>query len=224
LCRQADRPSSCTSQCLGHFANPLARYNIPGELGSIDEGFRLLNFCWYTNQDPSGLADVMTDADAIHHHTSVPAGKVRASIWARQRELAHSLFIPPYLEVIEKIASPFIHLITDYWSPQASFANGKVLLIGDASALMRPHIAFSTNQAAFQCMLVVELVKGELSSRTWDWQITRFTYLHWRRSVWFGEYFQRPLYSSLFAAVSYWAAAAVQTARYWSGTMPQAGA
>ena len=179
-----------------------------------------MNFCWYTNQCASGLRGIMTDTEGVEYHTSVAPGKVRPDLWAKQCALARSIFIPQYLEIINNIKSPFIHLFTDYWSPQACFADGKVLLVGDSSCLVRPHIAFSTNQAAFQCMMVEKLVKGELSPKMWDWQVTNFTYMHWTRSVWFGEYFQSPLSTSLWTALRYWSIALVHRIRYVLGKMP----
>ena len=193
------------------------RYNIPGERGSLEVGKRLLNFCWYTNQDESTLAEIMTDKNGHRHYTSVPPAKVRDTVWKAQQALANSLLIAPYKEIISKIASPFVHLITDYRSPRASMAEGKILLVGDAFTLYRPHIAFSTNQAAWNCMMVEKLVKGEMAAAVWEQEMTRFAYLHWCRSVWYGEYWQRPLWLSVFSAARYWMAAVRQLVRYWCG-------
>ncbi|MCJ1390653.1 hypothetical protein MMC18_003514 [Xylographa bjoerkii] len=196
-------------------------YYIPGKDGSLDQGKRYLNFCWYTNvATGAALADIMTDVDGTEHHTSLAPGKVRPPIWERQRKLAHGVFHARYLEVIDKIASPFVHKITDYYSPEAAFMGGKVMLVGDAAALLRPHIAFSTNQAAYQCKLLEKVVKGEMSREEWNWHVTRFTWLHWLRSIWFGEFFQRP-WTSIFAALPYWAAAGVERVRYYTSVIPQ---
>ena len=207
--------------CFESRTNQFARYNIPGHDGSLEEGKRLLNFVWYTNHEVSDLTELMTDVDGFEHRISIPAGKVRPELWAQQQKIARILFIPPYLEVIEKIASPFVHLVTDFCTPQASFVNGKVLLVGDASALLRPHVAFSTNQAAFQCMMVEKLVKGETTLKQWDWQITRFTYVHWCKSIAFGESYQRPWTSSMLPTLRSWVVSTLNNWRYRLGTMPE---
>jgi hypothetical protein len=129
---------------------PHDRYNIPGEFGSVKPGERLLNFCWFQNVPAGSLDWIMTDNDGVHHHSSVALKKLRADVWAHQQVLARNLFSGTYLEIIQKIESPFVYLITNYYSPRVSFARRNVLLVGDASALLRPHIAFSTNQAAYQ--------------------------------------------------------------------------
>lgn len=198
-------------------------YYIPGAGGSIEPGQRLLNFCWYTNVTETDLDNIMTDVDGIRHHTQLPPGKVRAAVWEKQRSFANTIFAPPYLEVLEKIESPFLHQITDYCSPRASFAGGKVLLVGDAAALLRPHIAFSTNQAAYHTMLTEKLVKGELTTEQWDYQVTTAAYLHWRRSIWFGQFFQRPFYISIGSALAYWATAALARVRTGLNWLPQQG-
>lgn len=163
----------------------------------------------------------MTDVDGVRHHTQLPPGKVRPEVWEKQRSLANKLFATPYLEVLEKVESPFLHQITDYCSPKASFAGGKVLMVGDAATLLRPHIAFSTNQAAYHTMITERLVKGEITIQQWDYQVTAAAYLHWRRSVWFGEFFQRPLYVSIGSAVAYWGTAALARIRIGLKWLPQ---
>lgn len=165
----------------------------------------------------------MTDVDGVIHHTQLPPGKVRPEVWKKQNDLASrpGLFAPPYLEVIEKVDTPFLHQITDYCSPRASFAGGKVLLVGDAATLLRPHIAYSTNQSAYHTLLTEKLLKGDLTTEEWNYQVTTAGYLHWRRSLWFGEFFQRPLYRSIWNAFLYWATAALARVRIWLAWLPE---
>nr|QJQ82455.1 BisA [Biscogniauxia sp.] len=196
-------------------------YNIPGAGGSIEPGERVLNFCWYTNVPLSSLDEIMTDVDGKRHHTNLPPGKVRAAVWEKQKAYAKMLFARPYLEVIEKINLPFLHQITDYCSPRASFARGRVIIVGDALTLLRPHIAFSTNQAAYHTLLTERLVTGELTAEEWEYQVTTAAYLHWRRSVWFGEYFQRPLYVSIKSAVLFWAISTLVRVKIWVGWLQE---
>ncbi|KAF2438767.1 hypothetical protein P171DRAFT_436680 [Karstenula rhodostoma CBS 690.94] len=134
---------------------------------------------------------------------------------------ARTIFAPPYLEVLETISSPFVHLITDYCSPRACFFGGKALLVGDAFSLLRPHIAFSTNQAAYQALITESFVKGEIGPELWEYQVTKAAYLHWRRSVWFGDFFQRAFYAPLGSAVCYWVTAALARFRTWVGWLPR---
>lgn len=180
----------------------------------------MLNFCWYTNVPQSSLNEIMTDINGRLHHTKLSSDEVQPKIWEKQKAFAKSIFAPPYFEVLEKIDSPFLHLITDYCAPRASFAGGKALTVGDASTLLRPHIAFSTNQAAYHALLTEKLVTGQLTAEEWEYQVCTAGYLHWRRSLWFGEFFQTPLYLSIRSAVLYWATSALAKVRIWMGWIP----
>jgi hypothetical protein len=193
------------------------RYNIPGEDGAVAPGKRLLNFCWYTNVEEAAVAHILTNIHGERHHTKLPPGLVQPKIWEEQKTWARTMFPEPYLEVMDKIESPFLHLITDYQAPRASFAGGKVLLVGDAMTLLRPHIAFSTNQAASHALLTERLLQESIDAAEWEYQITTAAGLHWKRSVWFGQYFQRPLLVSMTSAVSYWFTAAVARFRITMG-------
>ncbi|KAI0846179.1 FAD/NAD(P)-binding domain-containing protein [Daldinia vernicosa] len=151
-------------------------YYIPGKGGSVEPGKRLLNFCWYTNIPLSSLSTIMTDINGKQHHTKLPPGQVRPEVWETQKAIARTQFASPYLEVIEKIGLPFLHLITDYCSPRASFMGGKVLLVGDAVSLLRPHTAYSTNQAAYHALLTEKLVTKKLTLEEWEYQVTTAAY------------------------------------------------
>ncbi|XXH03954.1 hypothetical protein Hte_010362 [Hypoxylon texense] len=164
---------------------------------------------------------IMTDVDGKRHHTQLPPGSVRVEVWEKQRAIARKVFEPPHLDIIEKIASPFLHLITDYHSRRASFAGGKVLLFGDAAPLVLPHLVFSTNQAAYHALLTERLVTGYITSEEWEYQLTTAAYLHWRRSIWFGQYFQQPLYVSIGSAVLFWATSTLARLRTQIGWLPK---
>jgi hypothetical protein len=163
----------------------------------------------------------MTGVDGIRHRTKLDPTNVDPNVWEDMRSYARTVFAPPYLEVLENIASPFVNLITDYCSPRSCFLGGRVLLVGDASSLLRPHIAFSTNQAAYQTLLTERMVRGEISPTMWEYQVTKATHLHWRRSVWFGEFFQKPFHVSIRSAVCYWITAALARFRTWMGWLPR---
>ena len=143
---------------------------------------------------------------------------MRQELWDKQCGHGALLLPEPFKEVMKGIAQPFIQVITDYHSPKASFCEGKVLLVGDALTLLRPHIAFSTNQAAFNCHSIEKMVKGEITAANWEDEVVRFGYVHWRRSIWFGEWFQSPLYTSILAGIRYWLAAAGGAIISWART------
>lgn len=209
-------------------------YHIPGPAGSITPGDRYLNLCWYQNIDAEQLPQLMTDIHGVQHHTSVGPGLLPTHRWEAQRTLAARLDFPaPYREILSLIDSPFLHLITDYPPPEhTSFLGGRVRLVGDAATFLRPHIAFSTNQAAGHAALTERLISLVSSSAStskqsrfedveaeWEYRISQTGELHWARSIWFGDFFQNPslLRAVWDSALRYWRLAAVYRVRYWFG-------
>jgi 2-polyprenyl-6-methoxyphenol hydroxylase-like FAD-dependent oxidoreductase len=135
-------------------------YAIPGKHGTLEPGKRLLNWVWYVNykEDTPEHVDLMTDNDGKRHHITLPAGGVRDEVWTQQKEYAKEILPPQFAEMVEKTEVPFIQAITDVISPSANIDSGRVLLIGDALAGLRPHTAMSTSQAAFDAMKLAETI------------------------------------------------------------------
>lgn len=105
----------------------------------------------------------MTDSDGQPHHTTMPAGKIQEKLWTQQEEHAKNVLPTPFSELVCATKLPFVQAITDVLSPQASFFDGKLLLVGDAVAGFRPHTAASTSQAAYHALLLEQNMKGEIS-------------------------------------------------------------
>lgn len=157
----------------------IGRYVIPGEKGSLQEGERYLNFLWYTNETAGTIDEIMTDNDGHHHHFIVPAGKVRLELWKKVLDRAY-LLSKQHRKVMNKIQAPFIQSIT---APRAAFAGGKILLLGDSVSLYRPHTASSTNQVAFNCLMLEKLILNKVDIEEWNGQLVEFANIHWARSV-----------------------------------------
>lgn len=198
-------------------------YAIPGSDGTCEPGERLLNFLWYTNESTEALEDIMTDAiDGHRHHNIVPAGHVRKDIWDMRLEKAKSKPLPiPLLEVITKIKRPFIQVITEYCSPRSAFENGRVLVVGDALSLYRPHTAFSATKAALHALCVEEYVGGVMSLHKWEETVLRYSLLHSSQSTWYDKFYQHHMAIALMAGLRYWTYCAIdQLTSWWNGEKP----
>ena len=143
-------------------------YVIPGPAGNLEPGQRTLNYLWYTNHTPAEIDELMTDADGRPHRITLPAGRMRPEVWNTQRQRAAEVLPAPYAEVVQKTVQPFVQNITDVAAVRASFAEGAVLLAGDALAQFRPHAAASTNQAAHSALLLGQVLRGELGLAEWE--------------------------------------------------------
>ena len=155
------------------------RYLIPGQNGSLKIGERHLNFVWYYNcpENSEEFANIMTDKDGYRHRRTLPLGKIRPEVWAKQQAYAERTFAPPMKELVSNIVDPFVTAISDYEAPRASFFDGKLLLVGDALALFRPHLAASTNQAATHCLLLEQVLKGDTTLANWEKQVLQHAHL-----------------------------------------------
>ncbi|MCJ1394607.1 hypothetical protein MMC18_007487 [Xylographa bjoerkii] len=164
-------------------------YTIPGKYGSLEAGKRLVNYVWYCNypQDSEEYRELMTDSDGHRHHTTLPAGKMRPEIWDQQKDYARRILPPQFAEIVQKTTQPFIQAITDVLSPRNSFFDGKVLLVGDAVAGFRPHTAASTSQAAFDALMLSELMSGEMDNDQWQEKTMNYARDMQRRGVEMGQ-------------------------------------
>ena len=185
----------------------LTSFMIPGPEGGLNSGSRLINFLWYTNEEEASRNQIMTDKDGRTRKYIVPAGMVRPSAWESLMQRAH-LLSEAHREVLTAIKRPFIQSITDFVAPRAVLSEGRVLLVGDALSLYRPHTASSTNQIAYQCLALERYLQGDLTLGEWEQDILQFAHLHHLRSVWYGENYQHPITQALPSALRYWVAAA----------------
>ncbi|KAF4629750.1 hypothetical protein G7Y89_g8403 [Cudoniella acicularis] len=179
-------------------------YTIPGKDGALGDGEGYLNFLWYTNETSETLENIMRDRDGHRHRNIVPAGLIREDVWSEMCDRGKRLLPKPYVEVLNKIPAPFIQVITDFYSPRASFADGRVLLVGDGLALMRPHTAFSTTHAAFDCLQLERYMAKEIDLKRWENEVLNFAYFHWATSVWYGEYYQQHWSIALLSGIRCW--------------------
>ncbi|KAF2828110.1 FAD/NAD(P)-binding domain-containing protein [Ophiobolus disseminans] len=157
-------------------------YTIPGNHDTLVPGKRLLNWVWYINYplDSPKHVEVMTDNKGQRHHVTLPAGGVREEVWGRLKQYAASKLPPQFAELVKKTEVPFIQAITDVISPSAVFDSGRVLLIGDALAGLRPHTAMSTSQAAMNAMKLAEAIDNIIEGQgirvlqKWEEEVTTY--------------------------------------------------
>jgi 2-polyprenyl-6-methoxyphenol hydroxylase-like FAD-dependent oxidoreductase len=121
-------------------------YEVPGVDGDVRPGHRRINWVWYQTI-PTGpdLDAVMTDNEGYLHRTTVPRGVMTDETLKRMQALAERDLAPPFREVVLKTEEPFLQKVEDLVLPRLVF--GRVVLIGDAASLVRPHIGSGTAKA-----------------------------------------------------------------------------
>ena len=187
---------------------------MPGENGSLKTGERLLNWVWYYNC-PEGtpeLEENMTDIDGHKHRNTLPVGKMRPEVWAKLKAQAAEALEPSFLELANKTTEPFISRVRDCASPQASFFDGRVLLVGEALTLMRPHTGMSFSHAAVNCLLLQKVFQGEMSVADWEREVLQYAERKKMQSMVLGNYLQSGVMSRtfLFSLISWIVALARQ--------------
>ena len=173
---------------------------MPGGEGSLQIGERLLNWVWYFNC-PEGSQDLeenMTDTDGHRHRNTLPVGKMRPEVWAKQKAHAAEVLEPSFLELINKTTEPFISTVRDCASPRATFIHGRLLLVGEALTLMRPHTGMSFSHAAVTCLLLQKVLRGEISMAEWEREVLTYAEKTRLQSLVLGEYFQSGVLSRAF--------------------------
>jgi 2-polyprenyl-6-methoxyphenol hydroxylase-like FAD-dependent oxidoreductase len=152
-----------TAETIGTFADSLSScpgkrtvillYEIPGVDGSVEPGNRRINWVWYENvPSRDELQDILTDSQGIRHRSTMPRGLMREDIKQRMHRTAVEELPRPFAEVVMKTEEPFVQTIDDLTIPRLVF--GRVVLIGDAASLVRPHIGSGTAKAVDDAILL----------------------------------------------------------------------
>lgn len=164
-------------------------YLIAGENGNTTPGHRLLNFVWYKNfpVESAEFKDLMTDSHGQVHRYTLPPGSMRPEFWDKMKRYASANMPPQFAELVHKTTSPFAQAVTDVITPTNDFHNGKVLLMGDALAGLRPHTVASTSQAAFDAMQIAAWLSGKQTRAQMMRQMVSFARLIQHRGVQMGN-------------------------------------
>ncbi|MTD54306.1 FAD binding domain-containing protein [Amycolatopsis pithecellobii] len=128
--------------CLGDRTHCVIYPVPPREPG----GERRINMVWYRNyESPGQVAELLTDRNGVRRPLSVPPGLMAHKYVAEMREAAKAL-APQAAEVVAGADEPFSQLIGDLRVPQMVY--GRVVLIGDAACVARPHVASGAAKAS----------------------------------------------------------------------------
>ncbi|MFB9125747.1 FAD-dependent oxidoreductase [Paraburkholderia dipogonis] len=122
-------------------------YPVAGPGNSTQPGQRRYNFVWYRPTDEATtLRDLLTDAAGNHFPTGIPPHLIRPDVLSEMREAARTLLAPQFAEVVEKTQKPLFQPIYDLEATQLTF--GRLVLLGDAAFVARPHCGMGVTKAA----------------------------------------------------------------------------
>jgi 2-polyprenyl-6-methoxyphenol hydroxylase-like FAD-dependent oxidoreductase len=129
-------------------------YLVPGEGADTRPGHRLYNFVWYRVVDDETLKDIMTDRDGHYRGYSIPEGKLADKWIAHVHAEAKRLLPPPFRDLVLATKAPFVQAIRDLTVD--TMVRNRVILLGDAAFIPRPHTAASTSKAAANALSLAE--------------------------------------------------------------------
>ncbi|MFL9908885.1 FAD binding domain-containing protein [Paraburkholderia sp. RL17-337-BIB-A] len=138
----------------------MLQYMVPGIDGSTEKGSRRYNWLWYLKSATGDELDaVLTDRTGRRRAHSIPPGDLSPSQDAWFRRMAAERANPDFLALIDKTDDIFVQKIQDLQVPQMVF--GRVVLVGDAAFVPRPHTAGSTAQAASNAVALARALYSE---------------------------------------------------------------
>jgi 2-polyprenyl-6-methoxyphenol hydroxylase-like FAD-dependent oxidoreductase len=132
---------------------------VPGHGDDTRPGHRRYYFIWYRPADAAKLRDLCTDADGVHHGASIPPPLIRPEVIRAIKEDAAARFAPDLATVIGRTAQPLLQAITDLESRR--LVAGRVVLLGDAAFVARPHVAAGVSKAALDAVSLADALADE---------------------------------------------------------------
>lgn len=134
-------------------------YAVPGADHSAEPGRRQYNVVWYHPvPDNEELADLQTDDSGRYYPHGIPPSLIRAQVRKEMTQLAHRVLAPQFAEAVERARLVFFQPIVDLELPRLVF--GRVVIIGDAAFVARPHVAMGVPKAAGDALALVDALGG----------------------------------------------------------------
>ena len=125
----------------------LLALGMPGRDADTRPGHRRYYWIWFRPADEAlGLPALCTDASGRCHGSSIPPHLVRPEVVRALRRDAEAALAPPLAATIRRTRLPYPHGIFDLETPRMNF--GRVVLLGDAAFVARPHVGAGITKAA----------------------------------------------------------------------------
>jgi 2-polyprenyl-6-methoxyphenol hydroxylase-like FAD-dependent oxidoreductase len=99
---------------------------------------------------------MLVDEDGVYHAVSIPPPKVRGDVIARLKEDARNFLPPQMWEILSRVSKPFFTPIYDLLVDRMIY--GRVVLIGDAAAVARPHVGMGIAKAGTDAEVLVDSI------------------------------------------------------------------
>lgn len=133
-------------------------YPVAGGNDALGAGKRRFNFVWYRPAaEATTLRALSTDASGKVWPDGIPPPLIREELREEVRSAARAVLAPQFAEAVEKTDNLFFQPIYDLASPQIAF--GRVVLLGDAAFVARPHCGMGVTKAAGDAVELTECLQ-----------------------------------------------------------------
>ena len=129
-------------------------YLVAGPNGGTELGERRYNWVWYRPIPAVELAEALVDREGNTHPFSLPPGQLPDKARRRLIEDALRLLPPPFAAAVVAEEKPFLQPIFDYEAPR--MVRSRVVILGDAAFVVRPHTAMGVSKAAGDAMALAD--------------------------------------------------------------------
>jgi 2-polyprenyl-6-methoxyphenol hydroxylase-like FAD-dependent oxidoreductase len=184
-------------------------YPVPGADEAIVPGRRRYNMVWYRPAaESTRLPRLLTGRDGRRYDLAIPPGQITPGAAAELYAEAEALLAPCCAEAVRLTRAPFIQAIYDLESPRLVF--GRVILIGDAAFLARPHAGMGATKAGLDALSLARVFAAPdpaAALPAWERRRSRYGRALVARARWLGAYLSRPA-----AAPEAWSAAVQELA------------
>lgn len=133
-------------------------YLVPGAGNDLRPGRRLYNWVWYRVANSDEIAEIMTDRDGRQRGYAIPEGFLAKRWFTHLHRDAEALLPQAFREIVNATAQPFAQAIRDLASDH--MVAGRVVILGDAASIPRPHTAASTSKAAANALALATELDG----------------------------------------------------------------
>jgi 2-polyprenyl-6-methoxyphenol hydroxylase-like FAD-dependent oxidoreductase len=135
-------------------------YPVAGPDEDMRPGHRRYNFVWYRPADErSELRRLLTDKSGNTNGMSLAPTAIRQEILDEMRRDADRLLSPQFAEIVQLTELPLIQPIYDVTSKQLVF--NRVVLLGDAAFVARPHCGMGVTKAAQDASFLFDAIIEE---------------------------------------------------------------
>jgi 2-polyprenyl-6-methoxyphenol hydroxylase-like FAD-dependent oxidoreductase len=126
------------------------------------------------SQTPDELTSILTDRDGHTHRVSLGPGEMNDR-WISDTKERATEFLPPVLAgVVGLTKQMFVQAIFDLAVPRMVF--DRVVLLGDAACVVRPHTASGTSKAAGDALALAHALRdgeGDIADALGGWETER---------------------------------------------------